>query len=745
MVSSGDVGDNDNGRGGTGYVLVHRVLTRGVVGVIGQPPPAGQPPAGQLFAPLKIMNPVTYLGRLPGNDVVLPSTNVSRRHAKLIVTDLGVTVHDLDSHNGIFLNGKKVRSTPVSPGDLLYIGDVCVELQRSSEDNGYDGGSHTAVVHNDISDEDDPRARGFAALLRIAEICAMGSEDDWAPDAIHICRELVEATIAVLVEIHSDGDLETPVVLQPESGRQGPAPVIWELVQKAISTQEPQYTRDLGDGALVDVVKEGDARAVMAIPVMVSDVGVAGVIYLSRPQAGSVFSQVEFDAMLGIGRLIGLRLERTARPTEVAEVTSVGDDTDLIAARAKLMTAEELLSAEQSEVERLTGRMHTLEGENLKLRQQSDLERQGLQKQQADKERESIARLETNLAEQKKQAQKEITALQAALQKEVDRHKAELEKQKEAARVVDEDRRNRAAEIEKQKQRATDAEDALTDARAAHQTIVAKLAFTETSLVEVKDKLSQAQENEALLNAKAAIDAEQSEGANVLRTALRASVLPTLVDHVEAVAAGEAVTTPAHSRQLTVLYLALADFDAFCEKAAVDDVKVRLDRFCAAISARAPAHGGRIDQVIGHGHLLVFGADPTGVLGAVRCAVEVAAIVDAEARSDGRAPQGGLVEPAVVAGVHTGMAVAGFFGGDDGVSYIEAGLPLVVARAAIDQAPPGKDGSPRGVVVSESVRAIVAGDPGFRVTRLGPAWVKGVNAPVPLALVELDDADGSAS
>ncbi|MDP2345424.1 MAG: FHA domain-containing protein [Deltaproteobacteria bacterium] len=763
MVSSSSDVESGTGRAGTGYVLVHRIHARGVVGVVGQ-----EEPVGSLFPPLKIMNPVTYLGRLPGNDLVLPSTNVSRRHAKLIVTDLGVTVHDLDSHNGIFLNGKKVRSTPVSPGDLLYIGDVCVELQLGGDRDGYDGGSSTAVVHNDISDEDDPRARGFAALVRMAEICAMGSDESWAPDAIQICRELVEATVGVLVEVHADGDLETPVVLQPESGRKGPAPVLWEVVQKAISTQQPQFSRDTADGTLLDVVKEGDPRAVMAIPVLVGDLGVAGVIFLSRAQAGSVFSQLEFEAMQGIGRLIGLRLERTARPPEV---TSVGEDADLIAARAKLMTAEELLSAEQSEVERLTSRMHTLEGENLKLRQQSDLERQGLHKQQADKERESIARLEATLAEQKKQTQKDLTTLQTTLQKEVERQKAEVEKQREAARVIDEDRRGRATDAEKQKARAAEAEDALVEARSSLQHTEGKLAFVEAALVETKDKLTQAREAEAAARAAAegsrgdgaalaaataatttaeaataaaeAAAAVAVEGTAVLRTALRASVLPTLVDHVEAVAAGEAVTTPAHARQLTVLYLALADFDAFCDKASVDDVKIRLDRFCGAISARAPANGGRVDQVIGHAHLLVFASDPSSVLAAVRCAIEVGAIVDAEARSEGSGAQPGVPEPAVVAGVHSGMAIAGFFGGEDGVSYIEAGLPLVVARAAVDQAPPGKDGTPRGVVVSEVVRAIVAGDPGFRVTRLGPAWVKGVNAPVPLALVELEDAEGS--
>ncbi len=779
--------------GGTGYVLVHRAVT-------------------PLFQPLKIMNPVTYLGRLPGNDVVLASENVSRRHAKLIVTDLGVTVHDLDSHNGVFLNGKKVRSTPVAPGDLLYVGDMCVELQRGviatpAGAGGYDGSSHTSVVHNDISGEDDPRARSLAAIIRVADLCGGGGDDSWAVDAIQICRELVEATTAVLVEVHSDGELATPVMLQAEAS--GSAPVLWPVVRRAIDSQRSVFADDgdrtattgtdasekgapgkgaPGKGAPGNDAPGKDARATMAVPVLVHDGSAAlvgAVIYLSRAQASAVFSNTELETLNAIAHLIGLRLERSRRP---AGATNAGDDdidAIVVAAQAKLAAAEELIAAEQQEVQVLTERVHNLEGENLKLRQQSDLERQGAQKHVAEKEREAIARLEATLAEQKKSAQKEL----AVAVKDAERLKGELEKQKEAARVLDEDRRGRATDAEKQRTRATDAEDALAEekerARAALLAAEQRVAELEAALVVVtdaaRDAAREAQESadQKGLEVKAAVElaaaaAEQAahaagqaaahatqqaagqaaaaeQSTTALRQALRQSVLPTLVDHVEAVAAGEATTTPAHTRQVTVLYLALADFDAYCDKAAgesggADEVKGRLDRFCAAVAARVPANGGRIDQVTGHGHLIVFGADPQNVRAAVRCALEVAAIVDAEATPLAERATAGpsaALEPAVVAGIHTGTAVAGFFGGDDGVAYVEAGLPLVVARAAVDQAPPGKDGAPRGVVVSEPVRAVVAGDAGFRITRLGQTWIKGTGAPLHLALVELEE-EGAA-
>ena len=682
------------------------------------------------------MNPVTYFGRLPGNDVVIASVNVSRRHAKLIVTDLGVTVHDLDSHNGVFLNGAKVRSSPVVHGDLLYIGDVCVEVERSAEKDASGGISQLSMVHSDIADHGDPQARGCLALLRAVDVCSTGDDDRWLLEIIQICRELVEATVAVFVEVTADGELQTPVVLQPESERTGPAFVQWEVVQKAVSSLEPQYARDVLEANLITLSPEGAHRAVMAIPLMTDANKVFGVVYLSRPQAGSVFSDVEYQVVQGVAGLAGFRLERIRKANEITQVGA--DGSALAVAHRRLMNAEDMLSAEQSEVQRLTQQLHSLEGDNLKLRQQSESERQTLREQQIGQERETLARFESTLAEQKIQFQKEATDLQAVLQNETDRTRAETEKHKEEKRLVEEAHRTLATDLEQQKLRASEAQDAVAAGRAAQEVAEAKLVDLETSLSAAHQLLAKSRDNELVLTDGSARESERSEqGAANLRTALRASVLPTLVDHVEAVAAGEALTTAAVARQLTVLYVALVDFDAFCEKASVEDVKIRLDCFCKAVSARAQANGGRIDQVTGHGHFVVFAADAANVIAAVRCALEITAIVAAEATL----PPGSS-EPAVVAGVDSGMAIAGFFGGDDGVSYVEAGRPLVVARAAVDHAPQGNDGIARGVVISDAVRLIVAAVPSLRVTRLGPAWVKGVNAAVPLSLIEFDHADG---
>ncbi len=62
------------------------------------------------------------IGRLPGCEVVLSDTNVSRRHAQVALEDGEVLVTDLGSTNGTFVNGRRVTRAAMRPGDELSIG-----------------------------------------------------------------------------------------------------------------------------------------------------------------------------------------------------------------------------------------------------------------------------------------------------------------------------------------------------------------------------------------------------------------------------------------------------------------------------------------------------------------------------------------------------------------------------------------------------------------------------------------------
>lgn len=66
----------------------------------------------------------TRIGRDPGNDVVLPGDLlVSRHHAELTRhPDVGIELVDLDSHNGTFVNGRRVRRVRLDQLDVVAIG-----------------------------------------------------------------------------------------------------------------------------------------------------------------------------------------------------------------------------------------------------------------------------------------------------------------------------------------------------------------------------------------------------------------------------------------------------------------------------------------------------------------------------------------------------------------------------------------------------------------------------------------------
>jgi pilus assembly protein CpaF len=78
--------------------------------------------------------PEVSIGRLEENDVVLPRSNVSKRHARLVLKDDRCVLLDLKSTNGTYLNGRKIAAPAlVGAGDKIYIGDFILALQDSPQ------------------------------------------------------------------------------------------------------------------------------------------------------------------------------------------------------------------------------------------------------------------------------------------------------------------------------------------------------------------------------------------------------------------------------------------------------------------------------------------------------------------------------------------------------------------------------------------------------------------------------------
>ncbi|MFI5685140.1 FHA domain-containing protein [Streptomyces sp. NPDC051636] len=63
------------------------------------------------------------IGRATDNDIVVDDLLASRRHAELrALADGSYEIVDLGSHNGTYLNGRRVTGAPLAPGDIVGIG-----------------------------------------------------------------------------------------------------------------------------------------------------------------------------------------------------------------------------------------------------------------------------------------------------------------------------------------------------------------------------------------------------------------------------------------------------------------------------------------------------------------------------------------------------------------------------------------------------------------------------------------------
>jgi pSer/pThr/pTyr-binding forkhead associated (FHA) protein len=68
------------------------------------------------------------VGRDSSCDISDSDPRLSRRHAEFLATSHGLVIRDLESRNGIRVNGRGVREATLSPGDLVEIAHLTVRF-----------------------------------------------------------------------------------------------------------------------------------------------------------------------------------------------------------------------------------------------------------------------------------------------------------------------------------------------------------------------------------------------------------------------------------------------------------------------------------------------------------------------------------------------------------------------------------------------------------------------------------------
>ncbi|MGI9036940.1 MAG: FHA domain-containing protein [Pyrinomonadaceae bacterium] len=106
------------------------------------------------------------IGRDEASDIRLDGLQISNRHARLVRANGGaIAVEDLNSTNGIYVNGQKISRRLISPQDAVQIGAFQIRVDNAGNIGVFDTRSKTRIDSVNITKDVSNRAGGGSIRL----------------------------------------------------------------------------------------------------------------------------------------------------------------------------------------------------------------------------------------------------------------------------------------------------------------------------------------------------------------------------------------------------------------------------------------------------------------------------------------------------------------------------------------------------------------------------------------------------
>ena len=130
--------------------------------------------------PVDLDKPLLLVGRSPSSDIQLASRKISRLHCCLCLLEDSVCVRDLDSTNGVRVNGDKVSAGRLGPGDELTIGDLTFRVVLESGSTGPEPAELEGSVADGSEAAYEPSSDDGGTRRRQGSVIELG-EDELLP------------------------------------------------------------------------------------------------------------------------------------------------------------------------------------------------------------------------------------------------------------------------------------------------------------------------------------------------------------------------------------------------------------------------------------------------------------------------------------------------------------------------------------------------------------------------------------
>lgn len=110
---------------------------------------------GECINTYEMEEPVVSIGRLPENTISIANMGVSRRHTKIEEdADRRYIISDLNSLNGTYVNGKRIKKTNLNHGDKIAIGKYTILYEDFGHNEYPEPAEEFASKYNSNNEED---------------------------------------------------------------------------------------------------------------------------------------------------------------------------------------------------------------------------------------------------------------------------------------------------------------------------------------------------------------------------------------------------------------------------------------------------------------------------------------------------------------------------------------------------------------------------------------------------------------
>jgi adenylate cyclase len=302
-------------------------------------------------------NASLVIGRAPTSDIPIFDPTISRRHAEVRIDDHGVSVRDLGSSNGTFLNGLKIENAPLHLGDVVTFGKVGFRLQElprntplprpvgspsSSDGTGATkepsaGGTivrQVAVRDPDalisafrasdpaagtmagsstdrVTVEQDKTLQKLATLLEVSKGLGKSADTDTVLEkVVRYAYQILDVDRVAILLCESSGEL-VPKISRDKRGSNMPRAVPQSIARKAVADK----VAILSDNAVEDQRFGGQSivmqqiRSAICCPLVGSEERVLGVLYVDNVTTTHRFSEEDLEFLIAFAGIAAVAIE----------------------------------------------------------------------------------------------------------------------------------------------------------------------------------------------------------------------------------------------------------------------------------------------------------------------------------------------------------------------------------------------------------------------------------------------------